>query len=80
MQANARWALRFWLACVLGVAALILLAWAVVGFEALDLAPHAQIALALGTIFTVAIGAGLMTLVFYSARSGSDDEADWRHR
>ncbi len=41
---------------------------------------HMQIATALGVGFTVLVGAGLMSLVFLSSRSGHDDDAtfgDW---
>lgn len=45
-----------------------------------DMSTHGIIALLLGAIFTLGLGAGLMYLVFYSARKGYDDEADndWR--
>lgn len=36
---------------------------------------HGYIALALGALFTFALTAGLMALVFYSSRHGYDDEA-----
>jgi hypothetical protein len=45
------------------------------GLGALDMTPTAMLALSLGTLFSVAIGAGLMALIFYSSRSGSDDAA-----
>jgi hypothetical protein len=34
---------------------------------------HGWIALGLGTFFSLAIGCGLMALMFYSSRSGYDD-------
>jgi hypothetical protein len=37
---------------------------------------HGWIALGLGTFFSILIGGGLMALMFYSNRSGYDDEAD----
>lgn len=36
---------------------------------------HGYIALGLGALFTFALTAGLMALVFYSSRHGYDDEA-----
>ena len=36
---------------------------------------HGYIALGLGALFTFALTAGLMALVFYSSRRGYDDEA-----
>ena len=36
---------------------------------------HGWTAMALGIVFTVGIGGGLMALVFYSARRGYDDAA-----
>jgi hypothetical protein len=37
---------------------------------------HGWIALGLGTFFSLLIGCGLMALMFFSSRSGHDDEAD----
>ncbi len=39
------------------------------------LSVHGWIALSLGVVLTVALAAGLMSLVFYSHRRGFDDEA-----
>lgn len=43
------------------------------GMEGTALSVHGWIALALGAIVTVALGVGLMFLVFYSNRHGYDD-------
>lgn len=40
------------------------------GFE---LSIHGKIALSLGVIFTFAVGAGLMALLFYSNKGGHDE-------
>jgi protein-S-isoprenylcysteine O-methyltransferase Ste14 len=37
---------------------------------------HGWIAMAIGTIFSLAVGCGLMWLSFYSSRHGFDDRAD----
>ncbi|MGJ3231488.1 MAG: hypothetical protein ACFE0P_06800 [Oceanicaulis sp.] len=37
---------------------------------------HGWLALGLGVVLTAAVGAGLMWLLFYSARSGHDDIDD----
>lgn len=37
---------------------------------------HGWVALALGTLFSLALGGGLMALVFYSARKGYDDRIE----
>lgn len=37
---------------------------------------HGWIALSAGTILSLALGGGLMALVFYSARKGYDDRID----
>ena len=37
---------------------------------------HGWLALVLGVVLTAAVGAGLMWLLFYSARSGHDDIDD----
>ncbi len=36
---------------------------------------HGKFAMALGIFFTTLLGGGLMALLFYSARSGHDDQA-----
>lgn len=40
------------------------------GFE---LSIHGKIAMALGVVFTFAVGAGLMALLFYSNKGGHDE-------
>ncbi|QCI79207.1 hypothetical protein E6W36_05495 [Hankyongella ginsenosidimutans] len=42
----------------------------------IDLPLHGMIALGIGVVLTFLLGAGLMALVFYSARRGYDDLAD----
>jgi hypothetical protein len=46
-----------------------------------DLPWQGWLAMALGTLATVALGGGLMALVFYSSRKGYDDDAyrEFRH-
>ncbi len=39
---------------------------------------HGWIALSLGTFLSLALGGGLMALVFHSARKGYDERADYR--
>jgi membrane protein DedA with SNARE-associated domain len=48
------------------------------GGEDPDIPTSAYVALALGTIFSLVVGCGLMALVFYSSRKGFDEAAD-RH-
>ena len=67
---------RFLLPAVL-LALLALAAMAAVavwtGMGDTTLGVHGWIALGLGVFFTLAIGGGLMALVFYSSRHGYDD-------
>lgn len=44
--------------------------------EGVEMSGHGWIALGLGTFFSLAIGCGLMALMFYSDRSGHDNAAD----
>jgi hypothetical protein len=67
---------------VLVAALLALLAasvWYAVGFwsalESADMPPGIYLAMAGGIVFSLAVGIGLMTLVFYSSRHGYDDRA-----
>jgi hypothetical protein len=66
---------------VLALAALI---FAVVGWNtaATDepLSGHILIALAVGSILSLAVGIGLMSLVFYSSRQGFDDRVSGSRR
>lgn len=43
------------------------------GLGGTDMSIHGWIALALGVVFTLGIGGGLMALAFFSARRGYDD-------
>jgi hypothetical protein len=46
------------------------------GWDASYMSMHGWIALALGTTVSLALGGGLMALVFYSARKGYDDRIE----
>ncbi len=46
------------------------------GFDASSMSLHGCIALALGSVLSLALGIGLMALVFYSARRGYDDRVE----
>jgi hypothetical protein len=60
----------------LSVIAIALLAfWAMGGFRGLGLDTAGAVALVLGMLFTSALGAVLMVLVFYSDRSNADEGA-----
>jgi hypothetical protein len=48
-------------------------AWQEIG--EVEMSRHGLVALVLGAVATVALGAGLMALVFFSNRRGYDDEA-----
>jgi len=52
--------------------------WPVFAAYAHEISFHGWIALAAGTILSLALGGGLMALSFFSARRGYDDRADWR--
>jgi len=71
---------RYVKAALIGVVALLSLAgvgwfalyqWNVLGD--VEISTHGYIALVLGVIVTAAVGIGLMSLVFYSARKGHDE-------
>jgi hypothetical protein len=48
------------------------------GWDASYMSIHGWIALTLGTLISLAVGGGLMALLFYSARKGYDDRIDNR--
>jgi len=68
---RSSWIVRFSIACVVGIAAIIAICWLAVGSLGLD--PDLLGPLILGITFTTALGVGLMALVFYSSRSGQDE-------
>lgn len=45
-------------------------------WDASAMSMHGWIALGLGTFFSLAVGGGLMALVFHSARHGYDDRVE----
>jgi hypothetical protein len=49
--------------------------WAWQEMGEVEISRHGLIALGLGALVTFALGAGLMTLVFFSNRRGYDDQA-----
>ena len=75
MKPENLWALRFSLASAAGAVVLIALAWAILDARPLGLDAAGTIAVALGIFFSIALAVGLMTLMFYSDRSGRDDIA-----
>lgn len=45
-------------------------------WDASAMSIHGWVALTLGTVLSLAVGGGLMALVFYSARKGYDDRIE----
>jgi cation transporter-like permease len=70
-----KWVLTFAGSCLLCVLGVLAALWALNGFHGLGLDLPLTIALVAGIVFTVALGVGLMALVFASDRAGRDDEA-----
>lgn len=56
------------LVCAIVIA---ILGWKLAGHT--DVPPSGYVALALGVIFSLVVGIGLMALVFYSSRAGFDE-------
>jgi hypothetical protein len=61
------------------IAVALLVFWLANGFARVGLDTNIVIALALGILFSILLGVGLMTLVFYSDRSGQDDQVHQAH-
>ena len=74
-----RWFLWFALACVAGVALLMAMFWVLGGFEDMAVSGHGVAALIGTVILVLAVGIGLMALVFYSNRSGRDEAVHHGH-
>lgn len=65
---------------VVAVLSLLLIASAVLGYSgwtssAANIPISGYIAMALGVVFSLLVGAGLMALIFYSSRKGYDEPA-----
>ncbi len=70
-----KWIATYSLASVGAILAVLALLWATNGFSTGGLSGHGIAAVVLGVTFSVLLAVGLMALVFYSNRSGQDDEA-----
>lgn len=57
--------------------ALIWAGWVWLSLGAADISTDGFIAMALGIVVSIAVGVGLMWLVFYSARKGYDDQVKY---
>ncbi len=66
----------FLLTLSLGGILAIVLFGVLTGWDASYMSIHGWIALFLGTFLSLAVGGGLMALVFYSARKGYDDRIE----
>ena len=78
-NADSSTTLRIWtfiLASVGFVVLAVLLFWAIGGFGELGLSDKGVVAVTLGFLFTAGLAIGLMALVFFSDRSGRDDETN----
>ena len=67
------WAAQFPIAATAAIVTLLALIWALTGFGGLGLDATATVGAVLGIVFTIALAVALMTLMFYSNRSGMDD-------
>jgi hypothetical protein len=52
------------------------LVFALAGWDSSSMSIHGWVALGLGTFVSLALGGGLMALVFYSSRKGFDDRIE----
>jgi ABC-type proline/glycine betaine transport system permease subunit len=70
------WIWRFALAGVAFVVLAVLVFWAIGGLGELRVSSKGLVELTLGFLFTAGLAIGLMALVFFSDRSGRDDETN----
>lgn len=66
----------FLLIVVLGGLLAVVMFGVLTGWDSSAMSIHGWIALGLGTFFSLAVGGGLMALVFHSARKGYDDRIE----
>jgi len=69
-----KWILTYSLTCSGAIGAALVLAWMLGWFDTAGISTHGMIAIVLGTMFTVLVAVGLMALIFYSNRSGQDEQ------
>lgn len=69
-----KWIVTYSLACVGAIVAVLALLWASNGFSTGGLSGHGIAAIVLGVTSSVLLAVALMALVFYSNRSGQDDQ------
>jgi len=67
----------FLLTLSLGGILAVVMFGALTGWDASAMSIHGWIALTLGTLLSLAVGGGLMALVFHSARKGYDDQVEF---
>jgi hypothetical protein len=67
------WVARFPIAATTATVILLPLIWTLAGFGWLRLDATATVGAMLGIVFAIALAVALMTLIFYSNRSGMDD-------
>jgi hypothetical protein len=66
----------FLLTLVLGGLLAVVMFGVLTGWDSSAMSIHGWIALTLGTLLSLAVGGGLMALVFHSARRGYDDRIE----
>lgn len=66
----------FLLTVTLGGILAVVLFGVLTGWDSSAMSIHGWIALGLGTLLSLALGGGLMALVFHSARKGYDDRIE----
>jgi hypothetical protein len=59
---------------LLGLAGVVWWDWSLFSVTGLNMPAAGWVALILGTVATIALGSGLMFLLFYSSRRGYDDD------
>ena len=70
-----RWLITFGAASFGTVFIILLILWAMAGFDGLGLDTAGTVAIVFGALFTSALGVALMALIFYSDRSNADLDA-----
>jgi hypothetical protein len=69
-----KWILNYSLICIGAIVGVLAVMWASSGFSTGGLSGHGIAAVVLGVTVSVGLGVALMALVFYSDRSGRDQQ------
>ena len=81
IRGRLKWSTSTWIAVALAITTVLAVVVVIVeflnGLGDSEISPAGWFAMGLGIIVTLALGIGLMSLVFFSSRGGYDETSRW---